>query len=108
MSGATRVVIVAAVAVVVMAGAYIWRAPSQRLLEPTFGPVITNAAVGADVSKPLSTLSPPDRDDPGSADRNGEADEARSNASIRMKVSRASADIEQLAPGTKPAATLAV
>jgi hypothetical protein len=54
----------------------------------------------------LSTLSPPGDDDPDAADPDQKEDEAASKAPIRMKVSRASASVEQITPGTKPAARL--
>jgi hypothetical protein len=73
--------------------------------EPTFGTVTARPAVAADVSKPLSTLSPPD--DNSDFDPHRDEEISRPTAPIRTTVSRASADVEQTAPGTKPAAILA-
>jgi hypothetical protein len=96
------------VAFIVMFGvAYLWRTHALRQSRgPTFGRATINPAVAADVSKPLSTLSPPDNDDPDSVDPDQREVDARSNAPIRMRVSRAGADVEQRAPGTQPAAKL--
>jgi hypothetical protein len=95
----------ASAAVIVIASAYVWRARSANRSErPSFGRVTTNSAVAADVSKPLATLSPPVEDDADFADPDRASDQA---APIRVAVSRASAGIEQMTPGTKPAATLA-
>ena len=97
------------VAVVVIASVYGWQTHSAHRTERAkFGRATTNSAVASDVSGPLSTLSPPDEDDPDSAEPAAEADDdVRSTAPIRMAVSRASAGVEQTAPGTKPSATLA-
>jgi len=92
--------------IIVIASACAWQTRSAPSVEKAkFGRVTTNPAVASDESKPLSTLSPP-ADDPDAAEREGEA-EARSSTPIRMAVSRASAGVEQTAPGTKPAAILA-
>jgi hypothetical protein len=111
MSGDTRLVKAAAamfVAVIVMAGAYAWQTRSgQRVPGATFGRVTTNPAVAADVSEPLS-LSPPNADEADEAESERAEEGSRSNAPIRVQVTRAMADVEQMAPGTKPAATLAV
>jgi len=98
----------ASVALVVLTGAYVWQTPSRhRSPGPVFGPVTTNPAVAADVSAPLSTLSPPrDADDPDAVDPDRAAEQSQSSAPMHMAVSRASAGIEQMAPGTKPAARL--
>ncbi|HEY4307517.1 MAG TPA: hypothetical protein VGM82_23790 [Gemmatimonadaceae bacterium] len=96
-------------AVVVTAGAgYWWQArAAHSSRDPHFGPATTNHTVAADTSKPLSTLSPPDDDDdPDAADPDRGEGEHESAAPIRLKVSRASAAVEQMAPGTKPAARL--
>src|SRR5262249_28068742 len=63
-------------------------------------------AIAADVSKPLSTLSPPNDDDRDVADPDHEEEEAAFSSPVAAKVSRASADVEQAAAGTKPAARL--
>jgi hypothetical protein len=102
---------VSAAAILMVGAAYLWRAnPVRKSHGPTFGPATTNPAVAADVSRPLSTLSPPSDD----ADAEGDAadpdsmeEKAGSSAPIRIPVSRASAGVEQMAPGTKPAAKLA-
>ncbi len=106
MSGATRFVkptAVVSVAVIALASAYIWHVRAHR--GPTFGRVTTSAAVAADVSKPLSTLSPPDND--GADDPDQHEEQTPSTAPMHFAVSRASADVEQMKPGTKPPATLA-
>src|SRR4029078_1732462 len=109
MSGATRFVKAAPVLFVVLAvivGDYVWQTRSvRRAQRPTFGRMTTNHAVATDVSQPLSMLSPPDQSD--SADPDGAQEEGRPAAPIRTTVSRGSADVEQTAPGTKPAAILA-
>jgi len=105
MSTTTRTVkTIAAVSVaviVVASAAHMWRSRG-----PTFGRATTNAAVASDVSKPLSSLSPPkDKDE---VETEGQEEAAMSSAPIRVKVPRAAAEIEQMAPGTKPAAKLMV
>lgn len=97
----------ASAAIIVVAGVSLWKANSlHRPNGPTFGHATTNPAVAADVSQPLSTLSPPDDNDFDSSDPDEMEEEGRSSAPIRVKISRASAAVEQLAPGTKPAARL--
>ena len=114
MPGATRFVRTASaffVALVVIASAFVWQSRSSALTsvrrspKATFGPVTASPVVAPDVSKPLSTLSPPDESD--STDPDGAAEEGRPTAPIPTAVSRASAGVEQPAPGTKPAAILA-
>src|SRR5262249_40526510 len=110
-SGSMRLVkttATASAAIIVLAGAYIWQtSSSHRSQRPTFGPATTNPAVAADVSAPLSTLSPPgDESDRDAADPDRQEEEGRSSTPIRMGVSRASAGVEQMAAGTKPAARL--
>jgi hypothetical protein len=93
-------------AFIVLAGAYAWRTrPSQQSPGATLGHAVTNPAVAADVSTPLS-LSPPDEYN-SDTDANREEETGRSNTPIRVPVSRAMADVEQMAAGTKPAAVLA-
>jgi hypothetical protein len=93
------------VGLVLIVNAHGWRGRSMhRWHGPTFGRATTNRAVAADVSKPLATLSPPDAGELSDADREEEG--SRSNEPIRVAVSRASADVEQMAPGSKPAARL--
>lgn len=98
-------------AAIVIASAYVWQTRSAHEPEDVkFGRVTKNPAVASDVSTPLSmlsTLSPPDENDPDAAAPENEKSEARSSAPIRTAVSQASAAVEQLAPGTKPAAILA-
>jgi hypothetical protein len=97
----------ASVAIIAVAGVSRWQADSMdRPNGPTFGRATTNPAVAADVSPPLSTLSPPGESAIGSSDPEEREQEGRSSTPIRMDVSRASAAVEQLAPGTKPAARL--
>ncbi|HEY6825413.1 MAG TPA: hypothetical protein VI259_01075, partial [Gemmatimonadaceae bacterium] len=93
------------VALIAIACDYVWQTRSVPTLPgPRFGRVTTNAAIAADSSRPLSTLSPPDdNSDAATVER----EEARANTPLRMALSRASAGVEQLAPGTKPAARLA-
>jgi len=90
------------VAVIVVASA----AHMGRSRGPTFGRATTNPAVASDVSQPLSSLSPPN--DEGAVETEEQEEEAMSSAPIRVKVPRAAAEIEQMAPGTKPAAKLMV
>jgi hypothetical protein len=93
----------ASVAIIAVAGVSRWQADSMdRPNGPTFGRATTNPAVAADVSPPLSTLSPPGESAIGSSDPEEREQEGRSSTPIRMEVSRASAAVEQLAPGTKP------
>ena len=98
-------------AAIVIASAYVWQTRSAHEPEDVkFGRVTKTPAVASDVSTPLSmlsTLSPPDENDPDAAAPENETSEARSSAPIRTAVSQASAAVEQLAPGTKPAAILA-
>ena len=97
--------ILAVVAVVAVVGVYVRQTRSANP-ESTFGRVTTNPAIAADKSKPLSTLSPPDFEDADGDGENDEEDKARANT-VRVPISKAMADIEQTAPGTKPAAILA-
>ena len=90
------------VAVIVVASA----AHMGRSRGPTFGRATTNPAVASDVSQPLSSLSPPN--DEGAVETEEQEEEAMSSAPIRVKVPRAAAEIEQMSPGTKPAAKLMV
>ena len=90
------------VAVIVVASA----AHMGRSRGPTFGRATTNPAVASDVSQPLSSLSPPN--DEGAVETEEQEEEAMSSAPIRVKVPLAAAEIEQMAPGTKPAAKLMV
>jgi hypothetical protein len=112
MSGATRTVKAPAAifgVVLVVASVYALRHDghtASSVRGAMFGRATTNRAVAADISKRLSTLSPPNDEDADEAER--EETEGRSTVPIHMKVSRASADIEQKAPGTKPAAKLLV
>src|SRR4051812_33265814 len=107
MSISTRIVKTTAVsvAVIVIVGVAFLRRSNSRTdtrQPPTFGAATTNPAVARDSSERLSTLSPPADEDEEEAER--EAEEGGSRAPIRMKVSQAGAAIEQLKPGTKPAA----
>jgi hypothetical protein len=87
-------------------GICLWQTRSaDRSNLPSFGAAVTNHAVAADTSKPLSTLSPPD-DGADSTDTDRAQEEVRSAAPIRMTVSQSGAEVEQKAPGTKPAARL--
>lgn len=96
---------VSVVAVVAIIGAYLWQTRSDNP-ESTFGRVTTNPAVAADKSQPLSTLSPPDEfEDEDGDGENDEEDAARVNT-VRVPITKAMAEVEQTAPGTKPAALL--
>ncbi len=104
-----RISAAVATAAFVVAGACAHRAgPARQPLAPTFGPVTSNAAVAADVSAPLSTLSPPRDDAAGSQDPDGADEQNLIQAATEPGVSPASAGVEQMTPGTKPAARLAV
>lgn len=97
----------ASVAIIVVAGVSLWKTNSlYRPNGSTIGHATTNLAVAADVSQPLSTLSPPEEYDIDSSDPDEMEEEDRSSAPIRVKVLRASSAVEQLASGTKPAARL--
>jgi hypothetical protein len=99
MFATTRTVKTVALAAVVAGIAYEWRSnsPTER--------VTINRAVAADVSERLSTLSPPvaESADEEEAER---ASEMKSAAPISVKVSQRAAAVEQIAPGTSPAARL--
>jgi hypothetical protein len=93
------------VAAIVIVGAYVWQNHSAR--GRIFTHATSNPAVATDVSEPLSTLSPPNEDDAVEAEAEREDADNRSHAPIRVPVTRAMADVEQMTPGTKPAAILA-
>lgn len=116
MSSTTRIVRTAAAVsvagLVVVGAAYAWRSNSRAAVRrspgSTFGAATTNFAVAADSSERLSTLSPPKDDDEDNDEAERAEEAGRSTAPIRAKVSRAGAAVEQMAPGTKPAARLLV
>ncbi|MEO8335361.1 MAG: hypothetical protein ABI664_10330 [bacterium] len=99
MSTGTRTVRTAAaifVALFVVIGAtYFWRSNSlalKRAHTPAF--------------EPLSSLSPPKDEDQDEDEAEREGKTGTATAPIRVKVSRDAAAVEQIAPGTKPAAKL--